>query len=303
LWPEIKVPDPFIFRAVPRVVVVGSINADLVVVAERLPGPGETVSGGRFARHGGGKSANQAVAAARLGAQVALIGAVGDDELGEAAAAELAAEGIDVSGVVRVAEPTGVALIVVDAAGENQIAIAAGANGALGPQHVRELDPTAVLLLGFEVPDAALVAAAQQARGTVILNPAPPREILAEILAAHPILTPNAHEAARLTGETDPEAAARALRERTGAPVAITLGADGVLVLDDDGVQRIPAPEVDVVDTTGAGDTFNGALAAELAAARPLREAAAFAVAAAARSTTGEGARGGMPRREDVCGR
>jgi ribokinase len=289
---------------VPRVVVVGSINADLVVVAERLPGPGETVSGGRFARHGGGKGANQAVAAARLGASVAMVGAVGADELGDAALRELQEEGIDVSGVQRLDDAaTGVALIVVDGAGENQIALAAGANGALAPEHVPALDGGGVLLLGFEVPDAVVVAAARAAAGwTVILNPAPPREIPAEILRAHPIVTPNAHEAARLTGEGDPEAAARALRERTGAPVVITLGGDGVLVLHHD-VERIPAPEVDVVDTTGAGDTFNGALAAELAAGRPLREAAAFAVAAAARSTTGEGARGGMPRREDVCGR
>jgi ribokinase len=291
--------------AVPRVVVVGSINADLVVVAERLPAPGETVSGGRFARHGGGKSANQAVAAARLGAQVALVGAVGDDELGEAAVAGLAAEGIDVDAVTRVGEPTGVALIVVDPAGENQIALAAGANGALAPEHVPALDGDGVLLLGFEVPDPVVVAAAQAAQGwTVILNPAPPRAIAPEILAAHPILTPNAHEAARLTGEDDPERAARALRARTGAPVIVTLGGDGVLVLEhDDAIERIPAPKVDVVDTTGAGDTFNGALAAELAAGRALTDAARFAVAAAARSTTGEGARGGMPRREDVCGR
>src|SRR5262249_23635691 len=143
-------------------------------------------------------------------------------------------------------------------------------------------------------PDGAVVAAARAAAGwTVILNPAPPRAIPPEVLAVHPILTPNAGEAARLTGEDDPEAAARGLRERTGAPVVITLGGDGVLVLDDD-AERIPAPRVDVVDTTGAGDTFNGALAAELAAGRPLADAARFAVAAAARSTTGEGARGGM---------
>jgi ribokinase len=288
---------------VPRVVVVGSINADLVVVTERLPAPGETVSGGRFARHGGGKSANQAVAAARLGAEVALIGAVGEDELGAAAVAELEAEGVDVSGVTRVADATGVALIVVDAAGENQIAIAAGANGALGAEHAPALDGDGVLLLGFEVGDAAVSAAAQAAAAagwTVILNPAPPREIPAAVLAARPLLTPNAHEAARLTGADDPEAAARALRERTGAPVLVTLGADGVLVLDG-AAERIPAPRVDVVDTTGAGDTFNGALAAELAAGRRLGEAARFAVAAAALSTTGEGARGGMPRREEVA--
>src|SRR3954451_4368398 len=139
---------------VPRVVVVvGSINADLVVAVERLPAPGETVSGGRFARHGGGKGANQAVAAARLGATVAMIGAVGDDDLGEAALRELADEGVDVSGVVRLpGEPTGVALIAVDAAGENQIAVASGANAALTAAHVPALDGDGVVLLGHEVP-------------------------------------------------------------------------------------------------------------------------------------------------------
>jgi ribokinase len=286
---------------VPRVVVVGSINADLVVVTERLPGPGETVSGGRFARHGGGKGANQAVAAARLGARVAMVGAVGADELGDAAVAELQDEGIDVSGVVRMDDAaTGVALIVVDAAGENQIAIAAGANGRLGAAHVPRLKGEGVLLLGFEVPDAAVVAGAEAAGWTTILNPAPARAIPEAVLAARPILTPNATEAAQLTGEEDPEAAARALRERTGAPVLITLGGAGALLLDGEGAQRLPAPEVDVVDTTGAGDALNGALAAELAAGRPLAEAARFAIAAAARSTTREGARGGMPRRAEV---
>jgi ribokinase len=288
---------------VPRVVVVGSINADLVVVTERLPGPGETVSGGRFARHGGGKGANQAVAAARLGARVAMVGAVGADELGDAAVAELQDEGIDVSGVVRMDDAaTGVALIVVDAHGENQIAIAAGANGRLGPAHVPRLEGEGVLLVGFEVPDQVVVAGAAAAAGwTTILNPAPARAITEAVVAARPILTPNATEAAQLTGEEDPEAAARALRERTGAPVLITLGSAGALLLDGEGgAERLPAPEVDVVDTTGAGDALNGALAAELAAGRPLAEAARFAIAAAARSTTREGARGGMPRRAEV---
>ena len=288
----------------PQVVVVGSINADLVVVTERLPGPGETVSGGRFARHGGGKGANQAVAAARLGADVAMVGAVGTDELGDAAVRELEDEGIDVSGVERRDDAaTGVALIVVDAAGENQIAIASGANGRLGAGHVPRLAGDGVLLLGFEVPDEAVVAGAEAAGWTTILNPAPARAIPEAVLAARPILTPNATEAAQLTGEEDPEAAARALRERTGAPVLITLGGAGALLLDGEGTQRLPAPEVDVVDTTGAGDALNGALAAELAAGRPLAEAARFAIAAAARSTTREGARGGMPRRGEVaCG-
>jgi len=298
---KLKGSDPFIFRRVPRVVVVGSINADLVVVTERLPGPGETVSGGRFARHGGGKGANQAVAAARLGAQVAMVGAVGADELGDAAVAELQDEGIDVSGVVRMDDAaTGVALIVVDADGENQIAIAAGANGRLGAAHVPHPEGEGVLLLGFEVPDEAVVAGAEAAGWTTILNPAPARAIPEAVLASRPILTPNATEAAQLTGEEDPEAAARALRERTGAPVLITLGGDGALLLDGDGAQRLPAPRVDVVDATGAGDALNGALAAELAAGRPLADAARFAIAAAARSTTREGARGGMPRRQEV---
>jgi ribokinase len=290
------------FCGVPRVVVVGSINADLVVVAERLPGPGETVSGGRFARHGGGKGANQAVAAARLGAEVEMIGAVGADELGDAALRELEDEGIDISGVERRDDAaTGVALIVVDAAGENQIAIAAGANGRVGAGHVPRLAGEGVLLLGFEVPDDAVVAAAEASGWTAILNPAPARPIPERVLDAGPILTPNATEAAQLTGEDDPEAAARALRERTGAPVLVTLGGDGALLLDADGAaQRLPAPRVEVVDTTGAGDALNGALAAELAAGRPLGEAARFAVAAAARSTTREGARGGMPRRDEV---
>jgi ribokinase len=290
---------------VPRVVVVGSINADLVVVTERLPGPGETVSGGRFARHGGGKGANQAVAAARLGARVAMVGAVGADELGDAALRALEDEGVDVGGVARLEQPTGVALIVVDASGENQIAVASGANAALTAEHARaalELDGDGVVLLGHEVPEEIVVAGAEAAAAagwTPILNPAPAREIPERVLAAGPILTPNATEATQLTGEEEPEAAARALRERTGAAVLITLGARGALLLDKE-PERLSAPKVDVVDTTGAGDTVNGALAAELAAGRSLADAVRFAIAAAAVSTGKEGARGGMPRREEV---
>ncbi len=290
-----------------RVVVVGSINADLVVGVEALPGPGETVAGGRFARWGGGKGANQAVAAARLGASVSLVGAVGDDAFGADALRELADEGVDVGGVVRVGVPTGVALIVVDASGENQIAVAAGANAELTAERVRAAfagggDAAAVVLLGHEVPQDAVVAGAEAAIAAgwrVVLNPAPAREIHPDVLSAHPILTPNASEAAQLTGERDPEVAARALAARSGAPVLVTLGAEGALLLDG-GVERIPAPRVDAVDTTGAGDTVNGALAAELAAGRELRDAVRFALAAAALSTRAEGARGGMPRREAV---
>ena len=320
----------------PRVVVVGSINVDLVVVGERLPAAGETVAGGRFASYGGGKSANQAVAAARLGADVVFVGAVGRDAMGDEAEAELRAEGIDVSGLARLDEPTGVALIVVDAAGENQIAVASGANAALdADEAVARLEaalrgdttapasdssatpalrgdtaapgadssatPAGVVLLGHEVGEDVVIAAARAAEAAgwpVVLNPAPARELPAAPLA---VLTPNASEAEQLTGEADPEGAARALVESTGAAVLITLGARGALLLEPGGSPALlPATKVDVVDTTGAGDTVNGALAAELAAGRSLREAAELALRAAAISTTKPGARGGMPTRDEV---
>ncbi len=292
----------------PTVVVVGSINADLVVSVKALPRAGETVTGGTFARHGGGKSANQAVAAARAGASVAIVGAVGADDLGDEALRELAAEGIDVAAVTRLDEvATGVAAIVVDERGENQIAVASGANARLDGTMVEEAVPTllipgtaGVVLLAQEVPEAAVVAGIRAARAAgwrAVLNPAPARALPDELDDV--ILTPNAGEARTLAGEQDVEAAARALAARTGAPVLVTLGADGALLLSGE-VERLPAPAVDVVDTTGAGDAVNGALAAELAAGRTLREAARFAMVAAALSTRAAGARAGMPRRDDV---
>ena len=318
-----------------EVVVVGSVNADLVVSVRRLPAAGETVTGGTFARHGGGKGANQAVAAARAGARVAMVGAVGADDLGEEALRELADEGVDVAAVARLDEvATGVAAIVVDERGENQIAVASGANAALEGDEVTAAlarltddssgtaghDPSGtathdssaaashnssglrgVVLLSHEVPAAAVVAgieAARRAGWTAVLNPAPARELPDDVGGV--VLTPNADEARVLAGGTEVEAAARALAGRTRAPVLVTLGADGALLLDGDHAERLPAPRVDVVDTTGAGDTVNGALAAELAAGRPLREAVRFALTAAALSTRAAGARAGMPRRDEV---
>jgi ribokinase len=287
------------------VVVVGSVNADLVVRVRELPAPGETVTGGVFARHGGGKGGNQAVAAARLGASVRFVGAVGADDLGEEALGLLAGEGVDVSGAARLADvPTGVAVIVVDERGENQIAVASGANGALTAAHVSDalaLAGRGVVLLGHEVPPEVVsegVRAARDAGWTAILNPAPARELIDDLAGV--ILTPNADEARRLAGEGDVEAAANALAERTRAPVLVTLGADGALLVRDGTAERIPAPRVQVVDTTGAGDTVNGALAADLAAGRELGGAARFALAAAALSTRVAGAREGMPRRDEV---
>jgi ribokinase len=296
-----------------NVIVVGSVNADLVVSVSELPRAGETVTGGTFARHGGGKGANQAVAAARAGASVAMVGAVGADDLGDEALRQLAAEGIDVAAVARLdGVPTGVAAIVVDAAGENFVAVASGANAEIDAAVVEEAVPRligrgehGVVLLGHEVLEpvvAAGIRAGRAAGWRVVLNPAPARRLSDDLEGV--ILTPNAHEARALTGEDDVEAAARALAARTGAPVLVTIGAEGALLVNggDEGVtvERLPAPTVDVVDTTGAGDAVNGALAAELAAGRPLREAARFAMAAAALSTQAAGARAGMPRRADV---
>ena len=271
------------------VVVVGSINADLVVTVDRLPAAGETVIGGRFARHGGGKGANQAVAAARAGGSVRFVGAVGDDDFGTAALEELQSEGVDVSAVARLKdEPTGVALIAVDREGRNQIAVASGANARVDGARVGALAAGDVCLLGFEVPDAAVAAgarAAAEAGARVVLNPAPARALPEALHGSGAVLTPNAGEGEALGG-------AREIAARTGGPVIVTLGADGALLLDGGNETAIPAPAVDVVDTTGAGDAFNGVLAAGLAAGLDLEDAARRAVEAATASVRVAGARG-----------
>jgi ribokinase len=280
----------------PSVLVVGSVNVDLVVHADRLPAAGETVAGGRLERSGGGKGANQAVAAARAGAAVSLIGAVGDDDLGADALAELRDEGIDVAAVARLhGVPTGVALIVVDREGRNQIAVASGANHELSAEQVTAAAarPGAVLA-SFELLDEPVLAAAHIARAAgcpLVVNPAPARPLERALLVLHPIITPNQQEAAELTGEEEPAAAARALAAQTGAPAVITLGERGALIADARGSELVPAPAVRAVDTTGAGDVFNGVLAAELARGRDLHAAVGAAVAAAAQSVTRTGAR------------
>lgn len=294
------------------VIVVGSINIDFTAQVDHLPRPGETVANGVLSRAGGGKSANQACAAARFGALTRFVGAVGDDDLAEPALASLRVEGIDVSGAtVLSGTPTAVALIMVDPQGENQIAVASGASGALDGPTVRRaldaIDPPAgsVVLTGFEVADGPVVAAAQWAAEhdlTLVVNPGPARPVLPELLATHPILTPNETEAQQLTGEHDPERAAAALMALTGAPVVVTLGAAGALVLEPGHTTAAlaPAPMVETVDTTGAGDTLSGVLAACLATGTPIRAALAWAVTAAALSTTGVGARGVLPDRAEV---
>ena len=288
--------------------VVGSINVDLVVAVQRLPGPGQTVLGGGVERHPGGKGANQAVAAARDGALVHLVGAVGADPEGRGAVEQLAAEGIDTAGIQRLAdEPTGLAIVVVDDAAENLIVVAPGANGCLGAEHVRAaLGAGGVCLVSLEVPDAAVVAAAERAVELglrLVLNPAPARPLADAVLRARPILTPNAGEARTLAGlgdDADPAHAAARLAVRTGAPVVVTLGAEGCLVVGGSVVERIPAPSVAAVDTTGAGDAFSGVLASSLARGLDLAEAARRAVTAGALATTRRGARAGMAGRSVI---
>ena len=292
------------------VIVVGAINVDLVVVAPTLPGPGETVVGGGLQTFGGGKGANAAVAAARAGSTVRLIGAVGDDDTAGVALAELRSEGVDVGGVAVIAgESTGVALIVVDDQGENQIAVGAGANAAITVDHVTRclaaaLPAAGCVLVSTEIPAAAVAAAvaAATAAGVVcLLNPAPVVPIVAELLSLGPIVTPNSTELRDLMTllggdrvKTDSDAAARVVTI-SHQPVVVTLGPDGVLLVTSDSVKHVPAPSVDARDTTGAGDTFNGVLATRLAAGDDLATAVPYAVAAAALSVAGVGARGGMP--------
>lgn len=290
-----------------RVVVVGSINVDLVVTADRLPAPGETVLGGRFAQHHGGKGANQAVAAARAGASVTMIATVGRDAYGDAALDALANEGVDVSNVRRVDEPTGTAIIAVGPRGENQIVVAPGANAALMPADVRLDgfdDRVAVVLTSFEVPIptvAAALRAGRHAGARIVLNPAPAHAIPAEILELGPILVPNEHELVVGIGDDDPAAALDTLVERNRGPVIVTQGPAGALLADRERRERFPGyPPPALVDTTGAGDAFGGVLAAWLAEGRSIEEAIETANAAGALSVAAAGARAGMPRRAEL---
>jgi ribokinase len=282
----------------PTLAVVGAINVDLVVRALKLPGPGETVTGGEFARHHGGKGGNQATAAARaLGgtdASVVMVGAVGGDDLGRDATSALAAAGVELQ-VWTVDEPTGVALITVDSAGENQIAVAPGASVAFGSQPVddglHEHHPE-VVLVSLEVsPDAALAAARYCVRSgaILVLNPAPPSLRTRELLPMATYVTPNEGERAAMGRVPD------------GAVVVETRGAEGAVIhRDDDPPILVPAPTVEVVDTTGAGDCFNGVFAAGVLEGLGVEDAARRAVAAAALSVTVAGAREGMPTREEI---
>ncbi|HJV99480.1 MAG TPA: ribokinase [Arthrobacter sp.] len=308
-----------------KIVVVGSLNADLTIYCERLPLPGETVHGTGFAVNPGGKSANQAVAASLLGGDVSLIGAVGDDSHGAMLLSSAARAGVDISQVrTSASEATGVAVIAVDEHGENQIIISAGANGTLSPADVAAsgdaFDGAAVVCLCLEVSPETVEAAARaghDAGATVLLNLSPYARISQDLAELADVLLVNAHEASLFLGSTDvamPDAAAddadwdRIRRRFAGRGlhrVLLTLGAAGSVVLDSEAsagpkVTKIASTAVKAVDTTGAGDAFTGAVAAFLAAGKPLAAAARFASVAAALATTRKGTQAAYPDLGDI---
>lgn len=287
--------------------VVGSINEDLVVRCETLPRPGETVIGLGITRGLGGKGANQAVAAARLGVPTHLVGAVGADEVGERLRALLVDEGIEVGGIATVAEPTGTAVIHVDAAGENAIVVVSGANATVQPPStgVVAVRPGDVLVVQGEVPWPATRAALEQCRSvgaTAVWNPAPASvEILGDLGLAD-LLVVNEIELATLSGTGDIDDGLVQLIAAGATQVVATLGSEGVRGIVEGGrVVRLEALAVEVVDTTGAGDCFVGVLAARLATGDPVGVALRWAVAAASIAVGREGAAPSMPRAAEVA--
>lgn len=299
----------------PEILVLGSVNRDLIVHAPRLPLPGETLRGQRFGSCLGGKGANQAVAAARLGARVALAARVGRREEGAALVAQLQREGVDVSAIAQPEDETpGVALIVVGAAdAENQIVTVAGSNGVLPLQQVDalRLDGLRWLVAQQELPLASVARAFERARAAgvrTLLNAAPFRAGSEALLPLCDLLVVNALEAqalvletsARTRGEASPEELAQALRAQGPQAVLVSLGAEGLCWVDADGARRQPCRKVQAVDTVGAGDTLVGALVTALSEGQPVDAALAFAQAAAALAVSRTGVQDAMPRREEV---
>ena len=296
-----------------KIVVLGSTNTDMVIAGARIPVPGETVSGGKFLMNPGGKGANQAVAVARLSARrdaCTFVAKVGDDLFGRETAARLKREGIAARLVVDPAEPSGTALIMVDAKGQNVISVALGANGTLVPADIApfaaDVAQAAVLLLQLETPVETVLAAAKAARAggaTVILNPAPARKLPRALYAQLDWITPNETEAEILTGVrvTDVASARRArdwFQARGVGHVLVTLGAKGVYCGDCDRI--FPSRRVKAIDCVAAGDTFNGAFAVALAEGRDCADAIAFAQKAAAISVTRPGAQSSIPFRREL---
>lgn len=296
-----------------NLVVLGSINADHILNLETFPTPGETVTGNQYQVAFGGKGANQAVAAGRSGANIAFIACTGDDDTGERVRKQLASDNIDIAPVSVVAgESTGVALIFVNAEGENVIGIHAGVNAALTTERVEAqrgiIAGAEALLMQLESPVESVLAAAKIAHEnhtSVVLNPAPARVLSDELLALVDIITPNETEAEKLTGirvENDDDAAraALALHEKGIGTVIITLGSRGVWASVNGEGRRVPGFKVKAIDTIAAGDTFNGALVTALLEGKAMDDAIRFAHAAAAIAVTRKGAQPSVPWRKEI---
>ena len=297
----------------PRIVVVGSSNMDLVVKAARIPAVGETILGEDFIMTPGGKGANQAVAAAKLGAEVYFVAKLGHDVFGEQSLNNFRKEGVNTEYVVQTEQaPSGVALIIVDHAGDNVIVVAPGANQNLSPQDVEKaqsaIASSGAVVAQLEVPLETVEYSARLASSAgvpFILNPAPARKLSLELLAMVDVLTPNETEAAILTGievisKDTAETAARDLLKCGVKAVILTMGAKGFLLAAGESTEFVPAVKVDAVDTTAAGDAFTGALAVGVAQGQTLREAAFFANHVAALSVTKMGSQSSMPTRHEV---
>jgi ribokinase len=297
-----------------KVTVVGSFNMDLSVRTPRMPVTGETILGGPFTTGPGGKGGNQAVAAARLNADVTMLVKLGQDVFGDQAAQNLVREGIHPEYILRTAEThTGVAIIAVDDAGDNLIIVAGGANNLVTPADVEAarhaIRGADVLLAQLEIPLDAVERAVRIAKEEgvrVILNPAPGMPLSRRLLAGVDVLTPNETESQLITGmpvgsPQEAEAAAQSLLAQGVGAVVVTLGAKGALVVSPQGATLVPGHAVKVVDTTGAGDAFSGALAVALAEGQSLVGAAAFANAAAAIQVTRSGTAPAMPHRDEIA--
>lgn len=296
-----------------KILVAGSSNTDMVIKTHHFPAPGETILGGRFLMNVGGKGANQAVAAARLGGMVTFVGKIGDDIFGKQAIQQLKEEGINVDFVsVDPENPSGVALITVDRKGENSIVVASGSNGTLSPSDfdkaIAELEDSEFVLMQLEIPIPTVEYIARMAarkQKKVILNPAPAVVLSDELLQTLYLITPNETEAELLTGikVTDEQSALRAatqLHEKGVEVVIITMGAAGAFLLVNGMSEIICAPKVEAIDTTAAGDTFNGALVVALSEGKTFQQSIAFANQAASISVTRIGAQSSVPLRKEI---